>query len=125
MKVFSVQEANALLPLTKGILLRLRSVQSRLSRLQPQARLASKGAENGGGGMPGGNIYVQLIEQLVTGSHQLESLGVQIKDYKRGLVDFPSMRDGRIVFLCWQLGEGNEVEWWHDIEAGFAGRQPL
>jgi hypothetical protein len=75
--------------------------------------------------MPGGNIYVQLIEQLVTGSHQLESLGVQIKDYKRGLVDFPSMRDGRIVLLCWQLGEGNEVEWWHDIEAGFAGRQPL
>jgi len=56
---------------------------------------------------------------------ELEALGVQLKDFERGLVDFPSLRDGRVVLLCWQLGEGDELEWWHDVDAGFAGRTPL
>jgi hypothetical protein len=41
------------------------------------------------------------------------------------LIDFPAMRDGRVVLLCWQLGEGEKIEWWHEVEEGFAGRQPL
>ncbi|MCP9494916.1 MAG: DUF2203 domain-containing protein [Pyrinomonadaceae bacterium MAG19_C2-C3] len=45
--------------------------------------------------------------------------------YARGLIDFPSLRDGRVVLLCWQMGEANELLWWHDVEAGFAGCQPL
>ena len=56
---------------------------------------------------------------------RIGSLGVQLKDFERGLVDFPSLRDGRVVLLCWQLGEGDELEWWHDVDAGFAGRTPL
>ena len=55
----------------------------------------------------------------------LEGMGVQLKDFERGLIDFPSLRDGRVVLLCWQLDEGDELEWWHDIDAGFAGRTPL
>jgi hypothetical protein len=55
----------------------------------------------------------------------LESLGVQLKDYSQGLIDFPSMRDGRVVLLCWKADEGDQLEWWHDLETGFAGRQPL
>ena len=50
---------------------------------------------------------------------------MQLKDFTRGLVDFPSLRDGRVVLLCWQLDEGDTVEWWHDVDAGFAGRTPL
>ena len=68
-------------------------------------------------------------EELVARNEQMvaevSDLGVQLKDHSRGLIDFPSMRDGRVVLLCWQLGERDEIEFWHETEAGFAGRQPL
>nr|MBA3805693.1 DUF2203 domain-containing protein [Acidobacteriota bacterium] len=81
--------------------------------------------EQGGGGMPDGPKYVALLIELTTHTSEIETLGVQLKDYTRGLIDFPSLRDGRVVLLCWQLGEGEQIEWWHDVETGFAGRQPL
>lgn len=55
---------------------------------------------------------------------EIQSLGIVIRDVDRGLIDFPAVRDGREVYLCWQLDEG-EIAFWHDIEAGFGGRQPL
>ena len=55
---------------------------------------------------------------------ELTDLGVEFKDYERGLVDFPGERDGRPVYLCWQLGEP-EVRFWHELDAGFLGRQPI
>ncbi len=75
--------------------------------------------------MHGGALYVAALVGLAEAVGRLDELGVQLKDYARGLVDFPSMRDGRVVLLCWQSGEGDQIEWWHDVEAGFAGRQPL
>jgi len=51
--------------------------------------------------------------------------GIELKDISRGLIDFPCLRDGRLVLLCWQLGEPESIEWWHEAEAGFAGRQRL
>ena len=83
------------------------------------------GKDGGGGGMANGSHYAKLIIELSLGVGELESLGVQLKDYSRGLIDFPSMREGRVVLLCWKADEGNQLEWWHDVEAGFAGRQPL
>ena len=55
---------------------------------------------------------------------ELEKLGVQVKDLDRGLVDFPALRDGEEVLLCWQVGE-DKVAFWHGLEEGFAGRKPL
>ncbi|MDQ2666317.1 MAG: DUF2203 domain-containing protein [Gemmatimonadota bacterium] len=55
---------------------------------------------------------------------ELESLGIQLKDRRIGLIDFPSELDGQPVLLCWQLGEPS-VQFWHDADSGFAGRQPL
>ena len=55
---------------------------------------------------------------------ELEKLGVQVKDLDRGLLDFPALRDGEEVLLCWQVGE-DEVAFWHGLEEGFAGRKPL
>ena len=75
--------------------------------------------------MAEGARYAQLVIELSLCVGELESLGVQLKDYARGLIDFPSMREGRVVLLCWKADEGNQLEWWHDIEAGFAGRQRL
>ena len=125
MKVFSVEEANALLPTVRGILLRIQRAHGRILSFQSAAKHAAEGAEQGGGGMPDGPRYVSLLIELSSRIGELETRGVQIKDYARGLIDFPTLRDGRVVLLCWQIGEGDQIEWWHDVEAGFAGRQPL
>jgi hypothetical protein len=55
---------------------------------------------------------------------ELGSLGIEVKDYAQGLIDFPAERDGRPVYLCWRLGEPT-VQFWHEVDAGSAGRQPL
>ena len=75
--------------------------------------------------MTAGVRYAEILMELTSLTSELESMGVQLKDFTRGLIDFPSLRDGRVVLLCWQLGEGDRVEWWHDVDAGFAGRTPL
>ena len=125
MKIFTVEEANALLPTVREILSKIQRAYKRLATYQPEARKAAEAAETGGGGVPNGVRYAALLTELTTQIAELEALGVQLKDFDRGLVDFPSMREGRVVLLCWQMGEGNELEWWHDVEAGFAGRTRL
>jgi hypothetical protein len=75
--------------------------------------------------MEHGVRYANLLTNFAEQMSELEDLGVQLKDFDRGLVDFPSLRDGRVVLLCWQLGEGDELEWWHDMDTGFGGRTPL
>lgn len=125
MKVFSVEEANALLPSVRGIVSRIRRTYKQIVSYKTAAKYAADGAEQGGGGMPDGPHYVSLLVELFAQTSELETLGVQLKDHARGLIDFPSLRDGRVILLCWQLGEGDQIEWWHDIEDGFAGRQPL
>src|SRR5438309_1326076 len=125
MKIFSVEEANALLPTVRGILRRIRRAHRRLLSYQSAAKEAAAAAEQGGGGMADGVRYAVILMELTTFMSEIESLGVQLKDFTRGLVDFPSLRDGRVVLLCWQLDEGDSVEWWHDVDAGFSGRTPL
>lgn len=125
MKIFTVEEANALLPTVRGILSKIQRAYKRLSAYQPAAKKAAEAAETGGGGVANGLQYAALLTELTTRIAELEALGVQLKDFDRGLVDFPSMREGRVVLLCWQMGEGDELEWWHDVEAGFAGRTRL
>jgi hypothetical protein len=125
MKLFTIEEANALLPAVRQILLRIKRSRQRLATLGSQAKLAAENAEQGGGGMADGVLYAKLLTGFTSETSELDSLGVQLKDFERGLIDFPSLREGRVVLLCWQLGEGDEVEWWHDVDAGFAGRTPL
>ncbi len=125
MKLFTIQEANSLLPNVRPIVKSIQRSHRRVISFQTTATHAAEGAESGGGGMVQGPRYARLLVDLSVGAGQLESLGVQLKDYSQGLIDFPSMRDGRVVLLCWKADEGDELEWWHDIEAGFGGRQPL
>ncbi|HSS20347.1 MAG TPA: DUF2203 domain-containing protein [Pyrinomonadaceae bacterium] len=125
MRLFTIEEANALLPKVRDSLEGIQRSRRRLGVFREQAKLAAEASDQGGGGMEGGFRYAQALTEFSNDLTQLEGLGVQIKDFERGLVDFPSMRDGRVVLLCWQLGEGDEVEWWHDVDAGFAGRTPL
>jgi len=125
MKLFTIEEANSLLPSVRPIVKSIQRSHRRLTAFETTARHAAEGAESGGGGMVQGPRYARLLVDLSLGAGQLESLGVQLKDYSQGLIDFPSMRDGRVVLLCWKADEGDELEWWHDLESGFGGRQPL
>ena len=125
MKLFTVEEANSLLGSVRPIVHKIQRAHRRLGTFQRAAEHAAEGAEHGGGGLPNGGRYAQLLLDLSVGAGELEILGIQLKDYSHGLIDFPSMRDGRVVLLCWKADEGDNIEWWHDVEAGFAGRQPL
>jgi hypothetical protein len=125
MKLFTVEEANSLLASVRPIVKSIQRSHRRLISFQTTAKQSAEVAEHGGGGMRQGPRYANLLIDLSLGAGQLESLGVQLKDYSQGLIDFPSMRDGRVVLLCWKADEGDELEWWHDLEAGFGGRQPL
>ena len=125
MKIFTVQEANALLPNVKTIVGKIQRAHQQVSSYRDEAKKAAVAAEQGGGGLSDGIAYALALTEMTAQIAELEGLGVQLKDFERGLVDFPSLREGRVVLLCWQLGEGDELEWWHDVDAGFAGRTPL
>src|SRR5260370_35055744 len=93
----------------------------RLTSFETAAKRASEGAENGGGGMVQGPRYARLLLELSFGAGQLESLGGQLKDYTQGLIDFPSIREGRVGLLWWKADERGRVEKGPEAEAGFAG----
>ena len=124
MKTFTIEEANETLTLVRPKLKTIQANYARIAALRESARAAAEAAEFGGG-MRGGSGYVKTLYEIGKLTTELHELGVQLKDYSRGLIDFPSMKNGRVVLLCWQLGEGDEIEWWHEVEDGFAGRQPL
>lgn len=124
MKIFTVEEANELLSFIEPKLRAIKSNYAKIDGLRESARIAA-GASDFGGGMAGGSKYVETLYQIGKLTTELHELGVQLKDYSRGLIDFPSLREGRVILLCWQLGEGDRIEWWHEVESGFAGRQAL
>ncbi|HEY7428004.1 MAG TPA: DUF2203 domain-containing protein [Gemmataceae bacterium] len=129
-KFFTVAEANNALPLVRVIvrditeLARdLRDRHERLNRLRPGDRFRLSDAHE--------EELQQVQAELERGQERMDEyvrelgqLGVELKDYFTGLIDFPSLRNGRPVYLCWRLGEA-EVAYWHELEAGFAGRQKL
>ncbi len=124
MKLFTVPEANSLLPEIAPKLESIRGLYVTIESLRSDARAAA-GASNFGGGMAGGTGYVNTLYKVGKLTTELYELGVELKDHTRGLIDFPCMRGDRVVLLCWHLGEGDEIEWWHETDTGFAGRQPL
>ena len=124
MKLFTIDEANAMLPELRKKLERIQKLYAETGEMRELARAAAAASEFGGG-MEGGSGYVRSLYEIGKITTEINEAGVQLKDYTRGLIDFPAQRGGRIVLLCWQLGEGDEIEWWHDTDAGFAGRQPL
>jgi hypothetical protein len=127
---FTPEEANALLervrPVAESLVAHRRAFTVAAAR---RARLTQRISGNGGDFDP--QEPSELDEQLqreaevvARAVEELQGLGVLVKDLDRGLVDFPALRGGEEVLLCWQVGEG-EVAFWHGLEEGFAGRKPL
>ena len=122
-KLFTVEEANALLPklseLLDDLMLHRDALREKAPRLEPILR----SARTNGGGRVGSEYGVEAYNlHLATG--RIQELGVLLKDLDMGLLDFPHERDGRVVFLCWHPPE-ERVQYWHEVEAGYAGRRPL
>ena len=119
---FTRDEANALLPRVEPMLRRLRDARDRLTDAEAHELLADAAPANGGGeaGRRVGDAFLEVRNLLA----EIQELGIVIRDIDRGLIDFPAIIDDREVYLCWQLDEP-EIEYWHDLESGFGGRQPL
>ena len=119
---YTLEEASELLPHVVELIARMRTARDRLGDREAREALSEAGPTNGGG-EPGRTVseaFVQLRDAVA----ELQGLEVVLRDLDRGLLDFPSLRDGRAVYLCWQDGE-DAIRFWHDPEAGFAGRRPL
>jgi hypothetical protein len=103
----------------------VRDARARLAALGGRPRSAMEALDPGlGGAYPGREVAHALVE-LSRAVAELEAVDVVLRDVERGLIDFPSWRDGDEVYLCWLLDEEREIGFWHPIEAGFAGRRPL
>lgn len=124
MKTFTVSEANAALIEIEPDLVKLQRHHELLTAHRAEAEAASASSKFGGG-MAAGTAYVTALCELRDIASAIADRGIEIKDIGRGLIDFPSLRNGRIVYLCWQLGEPLEIEFWHEQDGGFAGRKPL
>jgi hypothetical protein len=122
-RLFSVQEANALIPDLKVLLSRVQAERERMLGMRPELQKAQEGYLRDWG-MPRGAEYIEILDAFQQAIKNIEDLGVLVKDFDIGLCDFPHQREGRVVYLCWKLDE-EEISWWHDLEGGFAGRQPL
>jgi len=119
---YSLEQANAALGWVLERIERLR--EARLGLGDEEARDALSGAAPVNGGGAPGRIVGEAFVAMQRALSELQGMEVVLRDLDRGLVDFPSLRDGREVYLCWEEGE-DEIGFWHDPEAGFGGRRPL
>jgi hypothetical protein len=120
-EAFTVEEAEALLPWLREVLPRIR--EARQVVLSGAQRIRRTAPRNGAPSEPG-QTYWDALSALRRDVEAISERGLVLRDPETGLVDFPSRRDGREVFLCWRLGE-ERVAHWHGPESGFAGRRAL
>jgi hypothetical protein len=119
---YSVEEANELIPRVKPVLQKLRDAKDELTDSEAHEVLSDSAPGNGGGppGLQVGEAFLEVRRLLAA----LQDAGIVVRDIDRGLIDFPAIRDDEEIYLCWELGE-DAIEYWHDLEAGYRGRQPL
>jgi hypothetical protein len=122
-RLFTLSEAQALLPQVRQLLRALLEAREKIVEAQPELWPILEKAVGNGGGKKAGEM-LRYFEVIQRNAQAIQELGIEIKDINTGLIDFPSDRDGRVVYLCWRYGEG-DIAYWHELDSGFAGRQPL
>lgn len=126
-RLFRVEEANGIVPRLALLMERLQRGALRLNeemqRVAGELGLDASAvqAEELLRRRPTARVLVEELDAIV---HEIEEIGAHLKDIPLGLVDFPAEHNGEVIYLCWQFGEP-EVAFWHRIDDGFAGRQPL
>ncbi len=141
MKVFTVEQANRTLPLVRRIVEDIVREHRRWQEKILELELVGSSAAAPAAPVPpvpAGSVVapsddraaaierdaMAIARDIDAFERELEELGISLKDRRLGLIDFPGEVDGRRVWLCWRLGEPS-VQYWHDLDAGYAGRQPL
>ena len=119
---YSVEQANAAIGWVRERIERMRAAREQLGDEEARAAL-SEAAPTNGGGKPG-LVVSEAFLSLQSALRDLQDMEVVLRDLERGLIDFPALRDGREIYLCLEDGE-HEIGYWHDIEAGYGGREPL
>ena len=119
---FTLEEARAELPWVEAKLAALRDARDRLTDTEARQALAD-GSPTNGGGHPGKKVGEAFVE-LQNGIAAFEQRGIILRDLDSGLIDFPSVRDGDEIYLCWIDGE-SDIGFWHELDTGYSGRQPL
>lgn len=122
-RIFTRIEANEMLPRLRPLLEELREEWARIKEMNPEIRKIRERAMFDAF-HPRGVEYVESVSHLTGLIGEIRRMGVLVKDLDKGLCDFPYMKADRIVYLCWHLGE-ESIGYWHDVEAGFAGRERL
>jgi len=119
---YTVEQANAARPWVAERVDRIQDALEELRRRESIDAFDQLDAESGGS-YPGRSIARAVLEILWAAS-ELQAMDIVLRDADRGLVDFPSIRNGEEVYLCW-LADEPRVDWWHEPDTGFAGRKPL
>jgi hypothetical protein len=130
-KTFTLSEAQTLLPVLESLLLKAQKAGRRAAEIEVELDLLRQRIFLLGG------LHIDVattarrraerdksLQDTKDALGEIDSIGVQVKDLEKGLLDFPCLLDGQTVLLCWKLGE-TEIGYWHSIEDGFAGRKPL
>jgi hypothetical protein len=122
-RYFTLEEANATVKIVRPILGEILAIRDEILKKQPEVWPAIERSAGNGGNATLSKIAndFQRLDDLV---HQVLATGAQVKDINTGLLDFSAWHDNHEVYLCWKYGEG-DIAFWHEIEAGFAGRQPI
>lgn len=127
MRIFTRDEATALLPRLIPSLEMLREAKGEVEQLRAELDALTPIMRGNGSGAEAARVENRLTELAGSVRRQVRKVltqGVIIKDLDQGLIDFPTERDGRVVMLCWRLGE-ESISYWHEFDGGFAGRLPL
>jgi hypothetical protein len=130
-KTFTLTEAQTLLPLLESLLVKTQAAGRRAAELEAELQQLTQRILLSGGL----NVDVpatarrraereKALKEAQDTLAEIDEIGVQVKDLKQGLLDFPCLLDGETVLLCWKQGE-KEIGFWHTVDAGFAGRQPV
>ena len=129
-KVFTLQEANGMVPALEPLMRRLMGMRQELRQHQQVLDEFRARASRDGGVLPGSSFAeaktetTRILAEIHEGVQQVETWGCVVKDLDQGLVDFLARRGREQVFLCWRLGEP-EIRYWHRLQDGFADRKPL
>ena len=122
-KLFTLQEANSFIPQLLELVPLIQKLSTSLRNDFPDIKNAREKAKWSGGSEQGVE-YLIAVFKYNNLMRKVEEMGCEIKGIREGLIDFPSIRDGREVYLCWRMPE-KEILFWHDLHTGFAGRKPI